>query len=289
MKATDALRVLSGLTASQWGMVTTAQAAARGVTRMDLSRLTRGGHLERLGHGVYRDAGTPTDRFSSVKTAWLSIEPTFTADERLRAAASDAVVSGATAAFVLGLGDLVPEPYEFTVRARRQTQRDELVFNTGQLTLESITIRDGLPVTTPEQTIADLIERRVDRTLVAGVLADVDVFDRERLVALLARLAQRNGFRRDDGEAFVADLERLAGRDLVSLTKAMLDALRPVLDSQRDGIDSIAKAIAAAAPLPNPALAKQVGRLVTSNQVNAAMPAGGITRDDSSSNQKDSR
>jgi len=285
MKSTSALRDLNDLTASQWGMVTAAQAVARGVTRMNLSRLTKDGQLERLGHGVYRDAGTPTDRFSGVKAAWLSVEPTLTADQRLRAAA-DAVVSGATASFVLGLGDIVPEPYEFTVPARRQTQRNELVFHIGQLASESITIRDGLPVTTPEQTIADLVERRADRSLVAGVLADVDAFDRERLVALVAPLAQRNGFRRDDGEAFVAELERLAGRDVDSLAKALLDALQPGLDGHRESITSIARAIIATAP-PNPALAKQVSRLVeAANQANPAMPATGLTHDDSNSDKE---
>jgi len=213
MKATEVLRSLSDVTASQWGMVTTAQAAARGVTRMNLSRLARDGHLERLGHGVYRAAAAPTSRFSGVKAAWLSIAPTLTAEARLLAPVPDAVVSGTTAAHVLSLGDMVPEPYEFTVPTRRQTQRYELVFKTAHLPPQSITIRDGLWVTTPEQTIADLVEHRIDRSLVAGVLADVDSLDRERLAVLLAPLAQRNGFRPGDGEAFRTELERLAGRE----------------------------------------------------------------------------
>jgi len=217
MRAIDALRELSELTASQWGMVTTAQAVSRGITRMHLTRLVKEGQIERLGHGVYRDAGAPTDRLSGVKAAWLSIDPTLTAEERLLAPSPDAVVSGTTATYVLDLGDLVPEPYEFMTPSRRQTQRDGIVFRTTKLSPQSITIRDGLPVTTPEQTIADLIERRIDKTLVADVFADVDSFNRQQLVDLLAPLALRNGFRRNDGEAFCAEMERLAHRDMGSL------------------------------------------------------------------------
>lgn len=57
MKSTEALRALADVTACQWGMVTTAQAAALGVSRLMLSRLAEAGHLERLAHGVYENAG----------------------------------------------------------------------------------------------------------------------------------------------------------------------------------------------------------------------------------------
>lgn len=51
------LRKLSDITACQWGIVASAQAAELGVTRLDLSRFADNGHLVRLAHGVYRDAG----------------------------------------------------------------------------------------------------------------------------------------------------------------------------------------------------------------------------------------
>ena len=258
----DVLRKLSELTASQWGMVTTAQAAARGISRMQLSRLAKEGQIERLGHGVYHDAGAPTDRLTGVKAAWLSTDPTRIAEERLLAPSPDAVVSGATAAYVLDLGDLVPEPYEFTTPNRRQTQRDELVFHMKKLAPQSVTIRDGLPVTTPEQTIADLIERRMDKTLVAGVFADVSSFDRQWLVDLLAPLALRNGFRHNDGEAFCADLEKLAHRDVDSLVRLLSPTLvgaelakRYLVESDSMVIDGIFSV--------DPALTKHISQLVT--------------------------
>ncbi|MCL2490835.1 MAG: type IV toxin-antitoxin system AbiEi family antitoxin domain-containing protein [Propionibacteriaceae bacterium] len=223
MKTVEALKTLSGTTVAQWGMVTTAQAARVGVTRLQLSRLTEQGHLERIGHGLYRDTGTPLDRFDSVKAAWLSINPSLTAQERLALMPADAVASGATAAYLLGLGDLVPEPYEFTVRRRRQTQRPELVFRVRQLLSNSVTLREGIPVTTPEQTVADLVGEGMDKSLVADVLADIETIDFDGLVELLSPLAERNGHKADNGQALYDELERLAGRDVDSLARAVAD------------------------------------------------------------------
>lgn len=207
MDAMEVLLKLSRLTSAQWGLVTTAQAARLGVSRLYLSRLADAGHLERLGHGVYQAAGVPADRLQALKAAWLSITPKLTAEEQLRQPAPDAVVFGATAAFLHGLGDLVPEPYEFTVPTRRQTQRPEIRFRLRRLPAESVTVREGLPVTTAEQTIADLVEARTDRSLVADVLADARGIDRARLADLLAPLAARNGFA--SGAALRDHLEHL--------------------------------------------------------------------------------
>lgn len=208
MDALKVLRGLSDLTAAQWGLVTTAQAVRRGVSRLYLSRLADAGLLERVGQGVYRAAGVPADRLEPLKVAWVSINPKLTASERTQPSVPDAVVSGSAAAFLHGLGDLVPEPYEFTVSNRRQTQRQELRFRVRQLPAVSVTLREGLPVTTVEQTIADLIEARMDRSLIGGVLADAGSLDRPRLTELLRPLAPRNGFA--TGEAFMDDLEHLA-------------------------------------------------------------------------------
>jgi predicted transcriptional regulator of viral defense system len=212
MKAMTVLRVLADLTGSQWGMVTTAQAARIGVGRLELSRLAADGHLERLGHGVYRAATVPIDRYEGVKSLWLSINPGYTADERLFRRPYDAVVSGPAAAWMLGVGDLVPEPYEFTTPTRRHTQRTELVYRTRALSRENVTIREGLPVTTFEQTVADLVESHIDLSLIADVIADVARLDRGRLASLLSPFAARHGCNPGDGKAFLSDLDRSSRR-----------------------------------------------------------------------------
>lgn len=115
--------VLESLSASQWGMVTTAQAAAHGVPRLDLSRLCQSGHLERLAHGVYRDAGTPSEEFESLRAAWLAADPSHTAEQRLRDLSGGVVVMGASAASLHEVGDLPADRHEFSASVRHQTQR----------------------------------------------------------------------------------------------------------------------------------------------------------------------
>lgn len=208
MSVVDVLRALNVLASAQWGLVTTAQAGRHRVSRLQLSRLVEDGLLERVTQGVYRASGVPADRHEALKAVWLSIDPALTAEERLRRHGTDAIVSGPTAAHLLGIGDLLPEPYEFTAPTRRQTQRHELRYRTRQLPPDSVTVREGLPVTTIEQTIADLVEAHTDRTLVAGALGEAgERLDRARLAELLTPLAARNGF--TSGDALLDDLERL--------------------------------------------------------------------------------
>lgn len=220
MKAANALLALAELSASQWGMFTTAQAVAHGVSRLAVARLADAGQLDRLAHGVYRDAGSPGDEFEDLRAAWLSIDPSRLAEERINDDDHPIVVSGTTAAWLHSAGDLRPEPFEFTTTRRRQTQRRELRYRVRKLDSSRITIRHGLPVTDLEQTIADLVEARTDLSLVAGVMtaaADKRSLDQHLLARLLTPLAARNGFAAEDGEALLAHLEKLAGIDIDSL------------------------------------------------------------------------
>src|SRR3546814_12521009 len=57
----------------RWGMFTTAQAEAVGVSRKQLVRMTASGVLERLAQGVYRMAGTPPQDHESVYATWLAL------------------------------------------------------------------------------------------------------------------------------------------------------------------------------------------------------------------------
>ena len=214
------MRRLEGLSASQWGMVTTAQAAAHGVPRLDLSRLCQFGHLVRLAHGVYRDAGAPSDEFESLRAAWLAADPSHTAEQRLRDLAGGVVVMGASAASLHAVGDLPADRHEFSAPVRRQTQRPAVSYRRRNLEPGDVAIAHGLPVTTIERTIADLVEDRTDLTLVADVLRDAARrrrLDTNRLAELLAPLAARNHLRKDDGAALLRHLTALAGLDTASL------------------------------------------------------------------------
>ncbi|GAB7305223.1 hypothetical protein MAFF212519_31410 [Clavibacter michiganensis] len=72
MKSLDALPLLAELTAGQWGMVTTAQAEAVGVSRLQLSRLAQRGLLERMAHGVYRDAGSAPGEWDPIPSSRIT-------------------------------------------------------------------------------------------------------------------------------------------------------------------------------------------------------------------------
>lgn len=214
------MRRLEDLSASQWGIVTTAQAAAHGVPRLNLSRLCQSGHLVRLAYGVYRDAGAPSDEFESLRAAWLAADPSHTAEQRLRDLAGGVVVMGASAASLHAVGDLPAERHEFSAPVRRQTQRPDVGYRRRNLEPSDVTLAHGLPVTTIERTIADLVEDRTDLALVADVLRDAARrrrLDANRLAELLTPLAVRNHLRKDDGAALLRHLTALAGLDTASL------------------------------------------------------------------------
>lgn len=220
MGAKKALLALAEVTASQWGMVTAAQASELGVTRLMLSRLVDAGHLERLAHGVYRDAGAPSDQFEELRVAWLSTEPKLRAEERIKAPASGVVVASASAALLHGVGDLWADRHEFVTPKRRQTQRAEIRYRQRQLEASDVTIVGGLPTMTLERTLADLLEDVGEMSLVADALggaAKKRSLDLERLATLLSPLAERNGFKRNDGEGVLGHLLEMQGLDLDSI------------------------------------------------------------------------
>ena len=216
MKARIALRELAEISASQWGLITSAQAAARGVTRLDMSRLADAGDLERVSQGVYKNAGAPAGTFLDVRAAWLSSDPARLAGERLSDGHRGVVVSGQTAAWLHDIGDLRSNRTELTSPNRRQTQRPDVHYRQRALSEQDVTLREGLPVTTPERTIADLVEDRTDLSVVANALRDASrkyELDLEQLQADLAPLAARNGHRKGDGAAMLDQLLAIAGME----------------------------------------------------------------------------
>jgi hypothetical protein len=224
MESREALRMLAEVTESQWGMVTSAQALARGISHMNLTRLTGSGDLVRLAHGVYRDAGAPSTDHEELRAAWLATDPTRLAYERLGDHPPSAVISGESACTLHGIGDLRAMKSEFTTPTRRQTQRTDVRYRTRALPERDVALQDGLPVTTLERTIADLVEDRHDLSIVGHALHDAvwqARLDTDRLTELLNPLAERNGHRKGDGEALATQLLELAGVDLDSVAKPL--------------------------------------------------------------------
>ncbi len=221
MKSTDALRILADVTAYQWGMVTSAQASVHGITRLDLSRLAEAGHLERLAHGVYKDAGAPGDQFDDLRAAWLSTDPKHAADVRLKDRTNGVVVAGISAARLHGIGDLWDRRHDFVSPARRQSQRNEIRYRQRQLEPRDVSTVEGLPAMSIECTIADLFNAEADNSHIADALRDASQkhrLDIDRLRELLAPHAKRAGFRKGDGAALLDHLMEISGIDADTLS-----------------------------------------------------------------------
>lgn len=245
MKSRDALNLLADITSTQWGMVTSAQAAALGISRLDLNRLTTVGQLERLAHGIYKDSGAPSDEFEDLRAAWLSTEPKRTGSDRLHDAARGVVIAGASSARLHQIGDLWEDRHNFVAPTRRQSQRPDLRYRTRDLDPQDVTIVGGLPVMTVERTIADLVDDVGELSLVADTLRDAalkQALDHDRLRVLLEPLAARHGFRKGDGQALLDRLMEIAGVDAESVARRV--AIDPRLGSlvaanYLDGLDDV--------------------------------------------------
>lgn len=201
---------LEQLAASQWGMFTTAQAQALGFRRNQISRMVDSMRAEPMCYGVYRFAAGSEPAHADLKAAWLSAFPKETAAERLAKKPFDAVVTAETAAAALGAGDFHLSPYTFITATRKQTTRKNMRFLRCSLDEADVVMIDGLPTTSFERTVFDLLRIDEDPSLVDGFMRDAarnraHAFDFERLSELLDPIASRHGFP-EGGAAFAADL-----------------------------------------------------------------------------------
>ncbi|MBK5211251.1 MAG: type IV toxin-antitoxin system AbiEi family antitoxin domain-containing protein [Coriobacteriia bacterium] len=210
MKTSSNISELQLLAASQWGLFSSAQAQNAGVGRTQLSRMVADGRAENLTSGIYRFTAGETASLADIKAAWMSIFPKETAFDRFKKETPDAIVAGRTAAYVQRIGDLYASPYTFIMQKRKQTTRNDIKYQQWEIDAQDIKIIEGLPVTTVERTIADLIRLKEDPSLVDDIVSDAVrrgvPIDAERLAELLAPLAARNGYPRHDGETFTRDL-----------------------------------------------------------------------------------
>ena len=197
---------LGAVAERRWGLVTTAQAEMVGVSRKQLSRMASSGALERVAHGVYRMAGAPPQDNEAIYATWLALGGA--TNPRTESGVASVVAAGVTAAVIHGLGDFFLDRFDFMVPARRGTRLPGVRLRVRRLTRDEVVPVAGLPTLTVERLIADLVDLRVDRSLVAGVVRDAVRADKlvapDRLAAYLAMHGH-------DGRALVADLFEDAG------------------------------------------------------------------------------
>jgi Transcriptional regulator, AbiEi antitoxin len=202
---------LAGIAEDQWGLITRRQAEGAGVSPATLQRLSAGGVLERVAHGVYHLAGAPPPDHVPLRAAWLQLAPDTLVWQRQP---EQGIVSHRSAAAVYGLGHLPADVHEFTLPVRRQVRRPDVRIHRGQLDDGEWIILRGLPVTRPSRIASDLLADREDPEAVGHIVADAlrGVFDYAGTVSeALAPHATSLGLRRGDGVAVLRWLLDLVG------------------------------------------------------------------------------
>lgn len=245
--AAHSMAVVSQIAAGQWGLLTTAQAGREGVTRLQLARLTDAGVLDRVDRGVYATTSSPTHH-RPVRAAWLALDPTRTAEERLTDPIAAGVVSHTSAAALYRLGDLLDDQPELTFPHRKQSRRG-VRLHRAALGERDVTLVDGLPTTTEERTIADLLRDGHDPEHIAHIVGQGvrrGVIDLADLAEHLDPISSRQG--QPDGHALVAHLLDLVGLSEAALARelAQSPAGLELIAAGRAGV--LANLLAALAP-----------------------------------------
>jgi hypothetical protein len=214
MERVEALQVVGDIAADQWGLFTTRQAEAAGVDRTTLTRLASAGLVDHISRGVHLVVAAGTPSHVEEKAAWLRLAPSRHGWERHPTDEDNGVLSHRTACVLHELGDIPAPQVEITVPRRRTTRIPGVRLYRGDLSQDEVTTRDGLPVTTIERTIRDLMATHTDGGHLGGVLADAlrrGLVDVDRLIPVAASFAAAYGFARTDGRLLLQHLLDQAG------------------------------------------------------------------------------
>lgn len=134
---------LYSLAEPQLGYFTTAQAQRAGVSRQELYYLRQRGDLVHAAHGIQRLARFPADPHEDIAIACLW-------------AGAGAVASHETALVVYEIGDVMPATVHVTVPAAFRGRRRGVTVHVARLDADDIAHRNGIPVTTPLRSVADV-------------------------------------------------------------------------------------------------------------------------------------
>jgi predicted transcriptional regulator of viral defense system len=144
---------------AQGGYFTARQAHRAGYSRERLSDLTSREQFIRVQRGIYRLAHFPASRFEDLFIAHLRTGP-------------NSVISHDSALVVYDLSDALPSEIHVVMPRTGSRRRDGLRLHTNKIGAKEITRREGLPVTTPARTIADVITYGLGHELVRQAIED---------------------------------------------------------------------------------------------------------------------
>ncbi|MFK0074614.1 type IV toxin-antitoxin system AbiEi family antitoxin domain-containing protein [Arthrobacter woluwensis] len=190
------LAALGRVAGDRWGLVTTSQAEAEGVSRLRVSRLAAKGFLIPVQRGVYRILGAPEQEHEAIIASWLNLGGDTA--EPSPSGAPGLVVAGVDATILHQAGDFYPEGHEYIAPRRKTSRRPDVRIRIEDLTPEDITRVDALPVLTIEKTVADLLASWMEKSLVVRVVRDATLDGRlvrpHQLPIALDPIARRHGF-----------------------------------------------------------------------------------------------
>lgn len=150
------------LAEAQAGFFTTEQAASAGFSRALLTHHTRpDGRFERTRPGLYRLRLFPTSPVDQFFAAWLTVDP------------ASAVISHDSALELYELGTVMPAKIHVTIPREKRWKRappDVELHTTTRLEQQDVQRWRGLPVTTVERTLADVISSGLDANEVASAV-----------------------------------------------------------------------------------------------------------------------
>lgn len=149
------------------GLFTSKQARAKGIKDSVLVRLTQRGRLVRTARGVYRIAHYPTDRFAQYREAVLWAQAS-NGPEQI-------ALSHETALLIFGLSDVNPPKVHLTVPKHARLRREKanwVVIHRADLPPKEMMEHEGMPVTSPERTIIDVLEATHRADLARQATAD---------------------------------------------------------------------------------------------------------------------
>lgn len=149
------------------GLVTSEQARSEGFTDSVLTRLAQRHRIERIARGVYRIPYFPLGQFGQFREAVLWAKANRGPDL--------VTISHTTALALYGISDANPSAIHLTVpanaRLRRETPKT-VVLHYSDLSPNDIALKEGIPVTTIERTITDLLKSGGRIDLLKQAVAD---------------------------------------------------------------------------------------------------------------------
>ena len=134
------------------GLLTSKQARDEGIVDSVLVRLAQRGKLERISRGVYRSPYYPVNRLSQYREAILWAKASHGPQQ--------IALSHETAFAAYGISDANPSRVHITVPRNARLRRSQpkwIVLHRGALLTAEVTVHEGLPITSIEKTVFDVL------------------------------------------------------------------------------------------------------------------------------------